>query len=99
MESINIYCDESCHLIHDSSSVMVIGGVSCPKEKSRHINEQIRKVKKKHAVFEFAEIKWTKVSASKVDMYKELVDLFFDHAYLKFRAVVATGKNLSLIHI
>ncbi len=93
MALYNIYCDESCHLPHDDSDVMVIGGISCLENKSREINEKIRSIKKKHGVFEFAEIKWTKVSSSKLDMYKELVDLFFDYSYLSFRAVVANNKQ------
>lgn len=89
----NIYCDESCHLPHDSSDLMVIGGISCPKDKSLHINKTIRDIKKANGVYEFAEIKWTKVSMSKYKMYEELIDLFFDNTFLSFRAVVALNKS------
>ena len=65
MIEYNVYCDESCHLPHDNSDLMVIGGISCPKEKVDYINKAIRDIKK-HGVFKFAEIKWTKVSKSKV---------------------------------
>ena len=74
----NIYCDESCHLPHDNVDLMVIGGISCPKEKAEFINKAIRDIKVKNGVYKFAEIKWTKVSESKYKMYEELVDLFFD---------------------
>lgn len=90
---INIYCDESCHLPNDNIPVMVIGGISCPKNRSRSINEKLRTIKRKYGVFEYAEIKWVKVSPSKINMYKEMIDLFFDHSFLKFRAVAATGKQ------
>lgn len=89
----NIYCDESCHLPHDNSNLMVIGGLACPKDKAELINKNIRAIKEKHGVYKFAEIKWTKVSESKYEMYKELVDLFFDTAFLSFRAVVALNKS------
>ena len=89
----NIYCDESCHLPHDNVDLMVIGGISCPKEKVEYINKAIREIKVKNGVFEFAEIKWTKVSESKYKMYEELVDLFFDNSFLNFRAVVALNKS------
>ena len=93
----NIYCDESCHLPNDGINIMVIGGISCPKSKTHFINDEIRKIKQKHGVFEFAEIKWTKVSISKIEMYKELIDLFFKYEFLSFRCVVATNKrNLDL---
>jgi len=90
---INIYCDESCHLPNDLSPLMVIGGISCPKDKIRYITKQIFKVKERHGVFKFSEIKWAKVSPSKLQMYKELIDVFFDNSFLKFRAVVAMGKK------
>ena len=89
----NIYCDESCHLPHDNVDLMVIGGISCPKEKAEYINKTIRDIKVKNGVYKFAEIKWTKVSESKYKMYEELVDLFFDTSYLTFRAVVALNKS------
>jgi hypothetical protein len=72
---------------------MVIGGISCPKDKAKHINKAIRDIKVKNGVYKFAEIKWTKVSESKYNMYKELVDLFFDTSYLSFGAVVALNKS------
>jgi len=76
MQEFNIYCDESCHLPHDNSDLMVIGGISCPKDKAKIINSEILRIKEKNGVFRFAEIKWTKVSNSKYDMYKQLIDLF-----------------------
>lgn len=93
MNEYNIYCDESCHLPNDNADLMVIGGVTCPKEKTEYINKAIRDIKECYGVYKFAEIKWTKVSASKCDMYKELVNLFFDNSYLNFRAVVALEKS------
>ena len=93
MTEYNIYCDESCHLPHDDSDIMVIGGISCPKEKAELINKGIREIKARNGVYRFAEIKWTKVSESKYKMYKELIDLFFDNSFLNFRAVVALNKS------
>jgi len=91
--NINVYCDESCHLPFDNIDLMVIGGISCPKEKAEYINKAIREIKKKHGVYRFAEIKWTKVSESKYEMFKDLIDLFFDSSFLNFRAVVAISKS------
>lgn len=93
MREYNIYCDESCHLPNDDADLMVIGGISCPKEKTDFINKAIREIKIRNGVYEFAEIKWTKVSESKYQMYEELVDLFFDNSFLNFRAVVALNKS------
>ena len=35
---INIYCDESCHLEHDDSDIMVLGGISCDKKNIKYIS-------------------------------------------------------------
>lgn len=93
MQEYNIYCDESCHLPNDNSDIMVIGGISCPKEKAKAVHKAIRDIKEKNGVYRFAEIKWTKVSKSKFEMYRDLVDLFFDNTFLHFRAVVALNKS------
>lgn len=90
---INLYCDESCHLPNDSIPLMVIGGVSCPASKATLINAQIREIKKQHNVYEFAEMKWNKVSKSKVELFIDLVDVFFDNTFLTFRGVVAKDKD------
>lgn len=93
MNDINVYCDESCHLPNDDSDIMVIGGVSCPQDKAKKINKAIFDIKKKYGVYKYAEIKWTKVSVSRYQMFRELVDLFFDNTFLNFRAVVALEKS------
>ena len=89
----NIYCDESCHLPHDAFDLMVIGGLSCSRDRSAELNRTIFNIKQKHGVFKYAEIKWTKVSKSRLAMYKDLVDLFFEAEALHFRAVVALNKK------
>ena len=93
----NIYCDESCHLENDSSNVMVLGAVWCPKNNARGIAEIIREIKKRHKLPPFFEIKWNKVSPSKLEFYLELIDYFFEEKHLHFRSVVIPDKS-SLKH-
>jgi hypothetical protein len=93
-ESINIYCDESCHLERDGHRSMVLGGVWCPKEKSPEIAKRIREIKSRHRLSTSLEIKWSKVSPAKVQFYSDLVDYFFDDDDLHFRAVIIPDKNL-----
>lgn len=92
--TINIYCDESCHLENDQQKVMVLGAVWCPFEKKDEIFERIREIKIKHGLKKDFEIKWTKVSKSKVEFYLELVDYFFDDDDLHFRALVVPDKSI-----
>ncbi|MCM1538350.1 MAG: hypothetical protein NC254_08130 [bacterium] len=88
-----VYCDESCHLQNDKSSVMVLGAMYCPKEKKQQIYSDIRTIKKKYGLSSYFEIKWTKVSESKVNFYLDLLDYFWNTDDLHYRGVVATGKD------
>jgi len=89
----NIYCDESCHLEHDHQKVMVLGAVWCPLDKVGEIKVRLREIKAKHGMKPGFEIKWTKVSPAKQDMYLELVDYFFDDDDLHLRVLVVPDKT------
>lgn len=89
----NIYCDESCHLKNDDSPVMILGAISCPNEYRRKIFEDIRMIKIKYGLDSRFEIKWTKVSISKIDFYMEILNYFFDNSNLSYRGLVASGKQ------
>ncbi|MBW2557417.1 MAG: DUF3800 domain-containing protein [Deltaproteobacteria bacterium] len=95
MESIiNIYCDESCHLPNDGQKSMVLGALWCFKKKAHAHNQAIAKLKAKHHLSPFFEIKWTKVSAGKLNFYRELIDYFSDKPALGFRAWVISDKSV-----
>ncbi len=89
----NVYCDESCHLQNDKSDVMVLGAMYCPENKKGDIFSDIRSIKEKYKLSSFFEIKWTKVSISKIDFYKEIFDYFFENEVLKYRGLIARGKS------
>lgn len=90
---INIYCDESCHLEHDNCPSMILGAVICPQNYVKEISNQIKKLKTKHKIPASTEIKWTKISKSKLNFYLELIDLFCNTPYIKFRAVKSINKK------
>lgn len=89
----NIYCDESCHLEHDGINVMVIGAVWCPHYNIKSINNRIRQIKDRNGISETAEMKWTKISPAKVQLYEDLVNYFFDEAALHFRGFIIPDKT------
>lgn len=93
-EEFNIYCDESCHLEHDSQKSMVLGAIWCPKGLTKEIFERIRSLKEKHKLSHEFEIKWNKVSPSKIEFYKDLIDFYFDDDDLHFRALVVPDKSI-----
>jgi hypothetical protein len=90
----NIYCDESCHLEHDRQPVMVLGAVVCAASKRLEIAERLREIKERHGVGRDFEAKWTKVSPSKVELFRDLIDYFFDDDDLSFRVLIAEKGKL-----
>ena len=90
----NVYCDESCHLENDGHPVMVLGVLWCSTERSRSIAERIREIKVKHRLNPRFEMKWSKVSPSGSEFYRDVIDYFFDEADLHFRGLVAHKEGL-----
>ena len=93
---INVYADESCHLEYDNVEFMVLGCVYCLKKDVNYISNKIKKIKIKYGLNPNTEIKWTKVSDNKIDMYKELIDLLYNEN-ISFRGWIAHDKK-SLDH-
>lgn len=93
-QKFNVYCDESCHLENDESTVMVLGAVWCPLDKTREIVERLCEIKATHGIARDCEVKWTKVSPGKVKFYQDLIDYFFDDDDLHFRALVVPDKSV-----
>ena len=87
----NVYCDESLHLPNDNSSVMVLGGIWCPKYKVKEINNRIRSIKNKYGITH--EMKWVKVSKAKGKAYLELINYCFDCDDLHFRVLIVDNKE------
>jgi hypothetical protein len=61
-EIYNIYCDESCHLENDGQKSMVLGAVSCPKDKAREIAVRLRELKQEWGMSRHVEVKWSSVA-------------------------------------
>lgn len=92
-QTFNIYCDESCHLERDQQSVMVLGAVWCPLEKTRDIAVRLREIKQDHGLAADFEIKWVKVSPAMIHFYLAVMDYFFDDDDLHFRALIVPDKS------
>ena len=86
-----LFCDESCHLEHDTSDVMVLGTLCCPEEHVEVINRQIKTLRYQHNYQ--TELKWTKLHAKQIDFYKALIDLFLVSEALRFKATVVLNKK------
>ena len=49
----------------------------------------------KHRFNVWGEIKWNKISPAYLDMYKEVVDLFFKSPKIRFRAIIINSANIN----
>lgn len=94
MDIINIYCDESCHLLNDGQKAMVLGALWCHKSNALEHHQAIAALKAKHHLSPFFEIKWTKVSQGKLNFYRELVNYFFDTHTMGFRGWIIPDKSI-----
>jgi hypothetical protein len=93
-DTINIYCDESCHLERDHQKAMVLGAIWCPLEKRREISTRLREINVKHGMPPEFEVKWTKVGPKKIQLYLDYIDYFFDDDDLNFRGLVVPDKSI-----
>jgi hypothetical protein len=92
---VSIYCDESSHLENDKNLIMGLGALSCPTDKKDIVFQRIREYKIKHGLSKDFEIKWTKVSSSKIEFYLDLINYFFDVEYLGFRSIIIDKRKLN----
>lgn len=90
---INVYGDESCYLEKDGQRAMVFGAVACAQENLSVVLKNLRSLKKKYSLGKNFEIKWTKVSPSKVCFYQDLMRYFFAEPALSFRGLIIPDKN------
>jgi hypothetical protein len=92
--TIHIYCDESSHLENDNSEIMGLGALTCPVDRKDVVFQRIREFKVEHGLKKNFEIKWSKISPSKVDFYIDLINYFFDLEYLGFRSIIINKNDL-----
>ncbi|WP_293955607.1 MULTISPECIES: DUF3800 domain-containing protein [unclassified Sphingobacterium] len=93
-----IYCDESGlealsnKQAHDYTG---IGGIWIPADQRAALKEGIGAIKAKYNIL--GELKWQKVSPSYIDLYKEIVDFFFNAGYIRFRVIEIEAEKVDHI--
>lgn len=86
----DLFLDESCHLESDPFEVMCIGYVSVPRNHYQDLWNELKQLKLEHKTP--VEIKWSKISASRLDLYKSWIELFF-RSDLSFRCILVKYKK------
>lgn len=93
-QAYNVYCDESCHLEHDRQKVMGLGAVVCPTRYAQLVNHELKQLKFAFAMPNGYELKWTKVGLGKMEYYSNVLRLFFELPYLRFRGLIVPDKSV-----
>lgn len=81
-----VYCDESRHDGGCGSPFMAIGSLWVPRERKLDLTRAARALFRQEGLN--SEVKWSKVSASRLAAYKRIVDFFFSAEDLRFRVIV-----------
>jgi len=89
-----IYCDESCHDLTAHHKFMAIGGLKVPRTEKAHLSRELKNLMKSRNLN--SELKWSKVSAKRLEDYKKIVDFFFQHTELTFRAIVVEQAKVKM---
>lgn len=91
-----IYCDESCwEALYDKDShfYAAIGGIWIPADKRQEIKTLIGEIKEKYGLY--GEMKWNHVCPKSVELYKDLINLFFDNQQMRFRAICIKADEVN----
>lgn len=83
---VSIYCDESRHDGQSAQRHMVIGGLWLPRANRREILDGLHAVQREHRIS--GELKWTKVSRSRLPGYQAVVDYLAGRDDVHFRCIV-----------
>ncbi|OMP74807.1 DUF3800 domain-containing protein [[Flexibacter] sp. ATCC 35208] len=86
----NLYIDESCHLEHDGMPVMCIGYMKINDDQYFDIKNEVKQIKLRYK--NPTEIKWNNLSVSRLNLYKALIDYFFE-TDIFFRCILVKYKN------
>ncbi len=83
---VNIYCDESRHEGQSSQKYMVIGGLWVLRDRRRDLLEGLHAIQRQHEIR--GELKWGKVSRSRLAGYRAVVDFLAQRDDMHFRCIV-----------
>jgi uncharacterized protein DUF3800 len=97
----DVYCDETRPDLFSSQKppvqYMVIGSLWLEESFREEFKSDIHTLRDKHKIG--GEFKWQKISPSRIDFYKELIDWFFAKKNnLRFRCIAVDHEKVNLVH-
>lgn len=92
-EICNFYCDESCHTQSDGNDFVVLVSTYCRKSNLKQIRKDIIAIKKEFRLSFDSEIKWGKVSANNIELYKKIIEYVSKNSKIRIRCIIGRGKT------
>jgi len=99
--NFEVYCDESRQeyftATKDSKAgkYVVLGSLWIEASFRNEFKTRIKDLREEHNLF--GEFKWNRVSPSRLDFYRRIIDLFFDSPAARFRCIVLPADRLDAI--
>ena len=90
-----VYCDESgleALTRNDAHLYTGIGGIWLPAENRDLLKKGLQEIKNKYNIK--GELKWKKLSPAFLDLYKEVIDFFFNAGYIRFRVILVEASKV-----
>jgi len=94
-----VYCDEAMPDLFSSSNrrgrYLMIGSLWLPSELRDELKQKINRLREQHNTW--GEIKWTKISRSRLPFYMDLIDLFESYGMnLRFRCIAVDSEQVDM---
>ena len=99
--NFEVYCDEAYTDLLSSRTpearYLTIGSLWLIGELRDKIKAEIKKIREKHDVW--GEIKWSKISPSRLEFYLDLIELFMDYDtdHVQFRCIAVDRTKLNCV--
>ncbi len=96
--NFEVYCDESgleALIKKEAHLYTAIGGIWMPANYRPIFKERVSAIKQNYSIY--GELKWNKVSPSFYDLYKEILDYFFQTDQLRFRVILIEADKINNI--
>jgi len=90
-----VYCDESgLEALSNKEAHLytAIGSIWLPSAYRDELKEKLATIKQKYGIR--GELKWNKISPTYIDLYREVINYFFEADYLRYRVILIESEKV-----
>lgn len=96
--NFEVYCDESgleALSRKEEHLYSAIGGIWLPEDNRTDLKNGIKSIKEKYGIH--GELKWQKLSPAYFELYKDIIDYFFQAEFIRFRVILIESSKVDHI--